>query len=348
MARAVIAFALLAFITPVSPLQDPKDAVLSLLAFYDAGRYQDVDRLLSGQPKGPLAAELRRDGDRWIRSGSAETLDRRRLVAGAVALEIVAAGLTDEWFLVYEAIEWGCRHVIAVTPGSAAEHQWQLGSIALLHAGAGMLPTSQFAEGHIAQHAPKRFPASARVRFGAVIDQERGIPMLPPRRPGLPAVPPETVQRFQSRAGDLVKRYVELMAAPELADEVRLRLSAFQYQLGSWDDAIAGLAPLTKSSDPFIGYVSSFLTGESLRHKGRPADALAAYRQALTFAPDAMSASLGLSSALAATGDIDGAIAGVKVAGTTTAPLDPWRVFAFGTGRHWPLLREGLRREMRR
>jgi hypothetical protein len=343
-ARAVIAFAFLVIVS----IQDPKDAVLSLLAYYDAGRYQDLDQLLARQAKGPLAAALRREGDRWVKTGSAESLDRRRRVAGAVALEIVGAGLTDEWFLVYEAIEWGCGQMIATPPGSEAEHQWQLGSIALLQSGAGMLPTSQFAEAHIALHAPKRVPASTRIRFGALIDEERGIPMLPPRRPGLPDIPPETVQRFQSRAADLVKRYAELLAAPELTDEVRLRLAAFQFQLGSWDDAIAGMAPLMRSADPFIGYVSSFLTGEALRRKGRTTDAIAAYRQALTFAPNAMSASLGVSSALAANGDIDGAIAGVKLASTTKAPLDPWRVFAFGTGRHWPLWREGLRREMRR
>ena len=329
-------------------IDDPKDAVLSLLAHYDAGRYADVNQLLARQPKGPLAAALRRDGDRWVSTGSAVSLDRRRRVAGAVALEIVGAGLTDDWFLVYEAIEWGCRHVRATPPGSEAEHLWQLGSIALLQAGAGMLPTTQFAEGHVAQHAPARVPASSRIRLGVLIDEERGLPMLPPKRPGLPEIPPETVKRFQSRAADLVKRYVELMSAPDVADEVRLRLSAFQYQLGSLDSAIEGFAPLRKSSDPFIAYVASFLTGEAARRLGRDGGALTAYRQALSIAPNAMSASLALSATLAGASDIDGAIAAVSVAATTKAPLDPWRVYAYGSGRHWLQLREGLRLEMRR
>ena len=345
-----MAVAAILLAAPVSSHQsdDPKAGVISLLAYYDAGKYQDIEQLLARQPKGPLAGALLREGDRWIKGGSGDTLDRRRLVAGAVALEIVGAGLTDEWFLVYQAIEWGCRQVMATPPGSAAELQWQLGSISLLQAGAGMLPTTQFAGDHVAQHAPKRVPASPHVRLGVLIDEERGLPMLPPRRSGLPELPPETVKRFEQRAADLVKRYVELMSAQEVAEEVRLRLSAFQYQLGSLDSAIAGFVPLRKSSDPFIGYVAAFLTGEAARRLGRDAGAIATYREALAFVPNAMSASLGLSAVLAASGDLDGAIATVNVAGTTIAPLDPWRVYAYGTGRHWPQRRDGLRREMRR
>jgi hypothetical protein len=327
---------------------EPKDTVLSLLAHYDAGRYTDVDRLLAGQPKGPLADALRKEGDRWVKTGSAASLDRRRLVAGSVALEIVGAGLTDEWFLVYDAIEWGCRHVIATASVSDAERQWHLASIALLQAGAGMLPTAQFAEGHIALHAPKRVPNSSRIRLGMLIEEEHGIPMLPPRRSGVPDLPAETRRRIQVRAADLVKHYVELMSAPEVADEARLRISVLQYELGSLDNAIDGLAPLRQSSDPFIGYIASFLTGEAARRLGRDGGAITAYRQALTVVPNAMSASLGLSAVLSASGDFDGSLAVVNAAATTKAPIDPWRIYAFGSGRHWPQWRDGLRSEMRR
>jgi Flp pilus assembly protein TadD len=114
------------------------------------------------------------------------------------------------------------------------------------------------------------------------------------------------------------------------------------------DDAIVMLAPLRQSADPYAGYVASLLTAEALRRNGHGAEAMGAYRQALTFAPNAMSASLGLSSVLAASGDIDGAIAAIKGAATTAAPVDPWRVFAYGSGRQWPRWRDALRQEMRR
>jgi tetratricopeptide (TPR) repeat protein len=156
------------------------------------------------------------------------------------------------------------------------------------------------------------------------------------------------MQRFKTRAADLLKRYTVLVAASEVADEARLRLGALQYRLGSLDDALAVLAPLRQSTDPHVAYVAEFLTGEARRSEGRGAEAQAAYRQALTFAPNAMSASLGLSSVLAASGNIDGAIAAASGAATTAAPVDPWRVFAYGSGSQWPRWRDSLRREMRR
>ena len=61
---------------------DTQATVSSLLALYDAGRYDDVDRMLAQEPKGPLASALRREGDRWVKTGPANTLDRRRMIAG--------------------------------------------------------------------------------------------------------------------------------------------------------------------------------------------------------------------------------------------------------------------------
>ena len=345
---AVVAAILL--VAPVSGRQhdDPQATVQALLTAYSLGQYELVDRTLAAQPKGPLAADLIREGDRWIKTGPADVLDRRRMIAGAIALEIAGAGLKDEWFLVYPAIEWGCARVVATAPGSPAERAWHLGSISLLQDGAGIAPTTVFAEGHIVRHSLKRVPDSASIQLGAVIDEERGLSMPPPQRPGQPPYSPQMIVRFKSRSSEVMLHYSALVTAAELGDEARLRLGAFQYRINALDDAMVMLAPLRQSVDPYVGYVAAFLSGEAMRLTGRGAEAMAAYRQALAFAPNAMSASLGLSSVLAASGDIDGAIAAVRGAATTAAPVDPWRVFAYGTGRQWPHWRDSLRQEMKR
>lgn len=325
---------------------DPQTAVLALLAAYDAGKYDIVDRALASQPKGPLAAELLRQGDRWIKTGSAVGLDHRRMIAGAVALEIVGAGLTDEWYSVYGVIEWACKHVVATAPGSEAEQAWHLGSIALLQAGGGGVPTREFAQGHLA-HSLKRVAGSPRIRLAVVSDQEHEV-FAPRRRIDQSEIPPDVMARFRSQFTSVVEQYTALTSLPNVAEEASLRLGAFYSRVGFEDYAVNALTPLTRSSDGFVGYVSAFLVGEAFRKKGRNGDAATAYRQALTFAPNAMSASLGLSSALAATGDIDGALAAVNGAATSAAPVDPWRIFAFGSGRQWPRWRDSLRQEMRR
>lgn len=348
---------------------NPRAAVFSLLAVYDAGHYDAFDLMLAAQPKGPLATALRRDGERWVNTGPADTRDHRRMVVGAVALEITGAGLRDEWDLVYPAIEWACKQVVATAPGSEAEHLWHLGALSLLHDGGGMMPTGQIIEGHLTRHSLKRFPGSSRIQLGAVTDEERDVYVPVRRNVVQKEVPFEVMRRFRGRADDVVKHYATLMAAPDVApdvaDEARLRLGAFHLRLGiraekmemaesasersdRVDDGIAMLAPLTGTTDRYVGYVATFLTGSALRHKGRNAEAAAAFRQALAFVPGAMSASLGLSSILVAAGDVDGAIAAVNGASTAAAPLDPWRMFAFGDARHWPQWRDGLRREIRK
>jgi hypothetical protein len=349
---------------------NPRTAVFSLLAVYDAGHYDAFDQMLAVQPKGPLAAALRRDGERWVNTGPAQTRDHRRMLVGAVALEITGAGLRDEWDLVSPAIEWACKQVVATAPGSEAEHLWHLGALSLLHDGGGMRPTGQYIEGHLTQHSAKRFPGSSRIQLGVVTDEDRDVYMPVRRSVVEKEIPFEVMRRAIGRADEVAKKYAALMSAPDVApdvaDDARLRLGAFHLRLGTArsaamevaesasarsdrvDEAIAALAPLTATTDRYVGYVATFLTGSALRHKGRNTEAAAAFRHALSFVPGAMSASLGLSSILVAAGDVDGAIAAVNGASTAAAPLDPWRMFAFGDARHWPQWRESLRREIRK
>jgi hypothetical protein len=326
---------------------DPEAALLNLLATYDAGKYDIVERILESRPKAELTAAIRKFGDRWIATGPAETRDRRRLVAGAVALEIVAAGLRDEWKDVVEAVEWACKHVTATPPGSDAELTWHIGSVAVLQDGAGMMRMRSFAGDHVEKHSLKRFPDSPRLRLAFAVDEERGV-SRPITRPGLPEVSFEATRLFRMGAENVVNRYTALMASESVAEEARLRLGAFYFRTGSIDDALSQLTPLTRSADLFTGYVSAFLVGEAHRGQGRHRDAIEAYRLALTHVPNGMSASLGLSVSLAAMDDMTGALAAISGASLPSAPIDPWRIFAYGEGRHWVSWRDLLRKELKR
>jgi hypothetical protein len=326
---------------------DPQARVLSLLAVYDNGRHGELEAMLNAQPKAPLAAALLKHGDRWIASGPEEARDRRRLVAGAVSLEIVAAGLRNEWKDIVELIEWACKHVMATKPGSAAEAAWHIASIALLQDGSGMMRTRDFAPNHIEKHTLKRLPDSPRARLAFAMDEERGV-SRPVARPGRPEVTFEATARFNAGATRVVDLYTALMTAESVADEARLRLGAFYLRTGSIDEALSQLRPLTQSADAFTGYVSSFLVGEGLRSRRQYSEAAAAYRQALIHVPNAMSASLGLAASLAAGDDMTAALAGISGAAMASAPIDPWRIFAYGEGRHWALYRDTLRKELKR
>jgi hypothetical protein len=326
---------------------NPEARVLSLLAIYEAGRYGDLEGMLATQPKAPLASALRKHGDRWITNGPAETRDRRRFVAGAVALEIVAAGLRNEWKDVVSVIEWACKHVMAAAPGSAAELAWHIGSVAVLQHGSGSMRMQKYAPDHVERHSLKRLPESPRLQLAFAIDEERDVGMAA-TRPGQPEATFEVLRRFRMGSDNVVKRYTALMASETVAEEARLRLGAFYWRVGSAEDALVQLRPLMQSADVFTGYVSAFLVGEAHRGQHRYADAATAYRKALSHVPNAMSASLGLSASLAATDDMSAALAVVSGAASPLAPIDPWRVFAYGEGRRWIWWRDTLRKELLR
>ena len=130
--------------TWVEPQQLDRDVTERLLTAYDAGRYEDFDRLL-----GPVTAsvinpfEFEADAERWIEAGT----DRRRraLIAAAVALELATAprprradtssALTDVMVTEVRFIlsELGCVWLRDHSP-ARMERSWHVAFVALARA----------------------------------------------------------------------------------------------------------------------------------------------------------------------------------------------------------------------
>ena len=89
--------------------------------------------------------------------------------------------------------------------------------------------------------------------------------------------------RLDTESGDLdaaaatLKQVMDSTRDPELALVARLRLARVELAKGSYDDA---LATLTAANNPAVAARVAELRGDVMMERGKPADALLAYREA--------------------------------------------------------------------
>lgn len=99
--------------------------------------------------------------------------------------------------------------------------------------------------------------------------------------------------RLDIESGDLdaaaiaLRKVMDSSRDPDLALVARLRLARVQLAKGSYDEA---LATLDGAGNPAVAARVAELRGDVLLARGKPAEALASYRQALTAAEDGKSA----------------------------------------------------------
>ena len=120
-------------------------------------------------------------------------------------------------------------------------------------------------------------------------------------------------------------RFDAAAAANETRAEARVRAGWVLFQLGRLPEAMTSLAAVEAADDAELRYWAALFRGRVASALGRPADAEAAYREALSLFPNAQSAGVGLVLALV---DLDrpeeaDAAARAVRGGTAQAP-DPW------------------------
>jgi VWFA-related protein len=144
---------------------------------------------------------------------------------------------------------------------------------------------------------------------------------------------------------DVIRRYEEAMKFPETEPEARVRAARFLYGLGNFDRALEVLNGATRPpTDPEIKYFTGLVRGQILRARGRPEEAVAAFRAALEAWPGAQSARVALMTLLVNRGNHQEAAALAEAAQTASEnEFDPWWTYWLGDFRAYPAILDKLR-----
>jgi len=145
----------------------------------------------------------------------------------------------------------------------------------------------------------------------------------------------------------ILDRYQAAIRSPDTAAEARMRAAWFLCRLGRLDEALvlADVAP-ARGTDPYVLYLTDLVRGQILRARGRPDDAAAAYRKALTTWPGAQSARVALMTLVLSRGDRQEAAKLAEAAETEAASgnqFDPWWSYWLGDYRAYPVIVAKLR-----
>jgi tetratricopeptide (TPR) repeat protein len=369
---------------PAGPSAWSKTALLTLLDRYAAGEYDFAARAIAAidrlgaietpeAPDTPLTT-WRLAAPEWIRSAASPAeIDRRRLIAATVALELVHAHPEVPWPRRWSFFSWACAAAREHPTRSAAERLWYLTSVAVAQeaGGTGLLPSSELnisvrllrdpvdraemMEGHL-RHARGAFPEESRFRLVEIEVRAAGTSVASysqsPNWLGANELPvsapltPEQSERVAVRAAlipDLARELAALTRYDSVRGEVELNLGYLSARLRAWDDALEHLSQVPKSTDdPFLRGMSHYLRGWVFERAERRDDAIAEYRLALDAFPHDRAISTLLADQLAQASRQAEAYAvldaGVKASAT---PLEP-RSTGGGLG---PTVRVAVRRD---
>jgi tetratricopeptide (TPR) repeat protein len=105
------------------------------------------------------------------------------------------------------------------------------------------------------------------------------------------------LSRSRVTLADALAQFEEAARAPALRAEALIRGAKLLFDTNRRPDALAWIERVPDHSDPLLGYAHNW-THARLLDVDRPADAAAAYRRALAFAPKSQEAAIGLAAAL--------------------------------------------------
>jgi hypothetical protein len=119
-----------------------------------------------------------------------------------------------------------------------------------------------------------------------------------------------------------------------IGHEVKLRRGVMRFTIGQ-AGALEDLRDASKSTEPFIQYLSNMMLGLLDERTGRAVEAIEHYRAAVRIVP-ATAASLTLGSALFRQGRGTDAVEIVSAWASAPRPDDPWRLYGLGDYRLFP------------
>ena len=319
---------------------------------------------------------------RWVSAAAPSAIDRRRLVAATLALEviqpIVGNAVTTEEAVARNLIEWGCRLVRANPTPPPSERWWHLAAVALSE----RLFDEYFLTGYLPPQITGRAAANIRARYGGnrdhlahaedrVPDEPRfklarlvttevhitmgawfwlGQPSDVVRQAAKPFYEDSVRRPDNNQRRRLIGEYAKLGAAAQaVRAEAHLRAGALEFRLGQFDAAVDHLRQVEPNTqEPALVYLSHFFRAKVHERQGDGTAAEAEYRAALTAVPMAQSAVSALSAALFLRDARKDAYELVSASlAIRPAPVDPWREYWCGDCRLWPELIARLRAELR-
>jgi len=353
------------------PLARTRSATGDALDRYAAGDYDRALAVLMG-----IGSFNPEHAQAWVDAGEgAESRAHRLLIAGTLALEVVAA--KENW--PSQIVEWACDAFRAAGPPTANEALWLRASVALAEgremwpflvkpgqANANAKPAAREAvagapadTGHLA-HARARFPedpyfvmaeaVAAEVKASAPADplapHSEQTPVASDRISSLLDGPAPLSVAQKTGLESALTSLQSLMTNPAVGAEARVRAGFIELRLGHADRALPLLREAAATAtEPFVKYLAHLYAGWTLAHTGHNDDAIAEYRAALGIVPHARSAATLLTSLLVMSDKIADAEALVdrEIAMRAADNTDPWRVDLLGDYRNYPALIAQLR-----
>jgi tetratricopeptide (TPR) repeat protein len=351
------------------PLARTRSATGDALDRYAAGDYERAVSVLMG-----IGSFNPEHAQAWVDAGeSADARAHRLLIAGTLALEVVAA--KENW--PSQVVEWACDAFRAAGPATANEALWLRASIALAEgremwaflvkpAQANVKPAARESvagapadTGHLA-HARARFPTdpyfvmaeavAAEVKASEPADplatHSEQTPVASDRISSLLDGPAPLSAAQKSALESALTSLQSLMTNPVVGAEARVRAGFIALRLGHSDRALPMLREAAATAtEPFVKYLAHLYAGWTLAHTGHNDDAIAEYRAALDIVPHARSAATLLTSLLVMSDKIADAEALVdrEIAVQAADNKDPWRIDLLGDYRNYPALIAQLR-----
>ena len=363
--RVALALVAILAVNPVAIAQATNPAG-ALIDRYAAGDYDGaVQSYLSSPNPGLLRKEFERRAGLGADSGTPAARQRQRVIAATFALDIASRLLWPED--VDPLVELGCKLLEGNDTGDAATELWYRTSVAVFvrtrddgqlvtwggpgkPLGSRVAPARRQVD-HVA-HALRRFPKEPRFQLAAAELVAVTADSEPPRDAEwvptnvLDKRTPEALRRI--RAQQAIALFEPLRADKGLQSEADLRIGFLRFTLHEPQAALEAYARARRSDDPFIEYLSAFLSGRALDQLKKPGEAVERYREALTIIPRVQSATNALAASLFLAGKPDEAYALVADAlSAQPRPDDPWHHFGYGDLRFIPEMLVDLRAAIR-
>lgn len=349
-------------------------SVVELLDAFNGGNLS-VAHEVSSASLDTIARDFERLGAIWITSEGAAAIERRRLAATTLALELARPlAQTPAWGIGRRLVSWGCAQWRAAPKQGDrdSERRWLLASVALLEVaedypfltGWGAIPLTMNAtftgdemnEGHLA-HATARFPDEPRFAMAAVVVAENrawtvgSSEVEPIARSGFIAGMVDSSSAKGPEAQPLKKiadQLVELSKYPSLLGEVHVRYGLLSLRFRDPAAALTHFRQVEESTtDPYWRYLGRLLTGYTYERQKQTDASIAAYRSALELVPRAQSGVARLAGVLFNANRRDEAAALAEDFFKSGPPADPWRSYRQGDGRLIVLYLAQLRETLR-